>query len=133
MGISSNTQLVSTNDLLPLKNSLLVMFSTQNSTDGSLGYAGPPISATGSDTYICWNLIGTHNYYTFTGDLDFVRTVWANYTHAVKFLESQVDSTGLLDVNPNFANDWGRSYPGGHNSAANALAYKVSHFVLREY
>lgn len=124
MGISSNNLLVSTNDLLPLKNSLLTMFSTQ-ATDGSLGYSGPPISATGSDTYICWTLIGTHNYYMFSGDLDFIQTVWANYTLALAFLEGQVDSTGLVDVNPDFSNDWGRAYGGGHNSAANALVYKV--------
>ena len=126
MGISSNTQFVSTYDVLPLKNSLLTMFSTQSPNDGSLGYSGPPISATGSDTYICWTLIGAHNYYMFTGDLDFVQTVWANYTKAVAFLEGQVDGTGLLEVNPNFANDWGRDNAGGHNSVANALLYKVN-------
>ncbi|KZP33078.1 glycoside hydrolase family 78 protein [Athelia psychrophila] len=125
MGISSNTQLVSTNDLLPLKNSLLVMFSTQNPSDGSLASAGPPLLATGSYTYICWTLIGAHNYHLFSGDLDFVQTVWANYTYAVAFLESQVDSTGLADVSPSFASDWGRDGGAGHNSAANALLYKT--------
>ncbi|KZP23277.1 glycoside hydrolase family 78 protein, partial [Athelia psychrophila] len=124
MGISSNSLLVSTNDLLPLKNSLLVMFTTQNATDGSLKASGPPINSHGSDTYICWTLIGLHNYYMYSGDLDFVQTVWTNYTRAVAFLESQADSTGMLNVTT-YTKDWGRVGGGGHNSATNALAYKV--------
>ncbi|KII96164.1 glycoside hydrolase family 78 protein [Plicaturopsis crispa FD-325 SS-3] len=125
MGISVHTQLVSTNDLLPTKNSLAVMFSTQDPTTGALAYSGPPIAATGSDTYISWTLIGTHNYYSYTGDLDFVKTVWSNYTKAVAFLEGQVDSTGLMNVPSAFANDWGRDGGAGHNSAANALLYQT--------
>lgn len=125
MGISSNSLLVSTNDLLPLKNSLLVMFTTQNATDGSLKASGPPINSHGSDTYICWTLIGLHNYYMYSGDLDLVQTVWTNYTRAVAFLESQADSTGMLNVTT-YTKDWGRVGGGGHNSATNALAYKVS-------
>ncbi|KAF5385994.1 hypothetical protein D9615_002248 [Tricholomella constricta] len=52
MGISSHTELVALNDLLPTKNALIVMFSTQDPGDGSLQYSGPPINAKGSDTYI---------------------------------------------------------------------------------
>lgn len=125
MGISTNTELVSTNDLLPTKNSLLVMFSTQDAATGALSYSGPPISATGSDTYICWTLIGAYNYYRYSGDLDFIKTVWSNYTKAVAFLEGQVDSTGLVNVPSGYANDWGRDGGAGHNSAANAVVYKV--------
>ncbi|PFH47431.1 glycoside hydrolase family 78 protein [Amanita thiersii Skay4041] len=109
MGISSHTELVALNDLLPTKN--------------SLAYSGPPINAMGSDTYICWSLIGVQSYFLYTGDLDFVRTVWSNYTKAVMFLESQVDSTGLMNVPIEFANDWGRDNGQGHNSAANAALY----------
>src|SRR5947208_391674 len=103
MGISTHTQLVSTNDLIATKNSLAVMFSTQNQSTGALSYSGPPIVAppgfpSGSDTYICWTLIGLHNYYLYSGDLDFVKTVWTNYTKAVAFLEGQVDDTGLVNV-----------------------------------
>ncbi|KAF9462422.1 glycoside hydrolase family 78 protein [Collybia nuda] len=124
MGISSHTELVALNDLLPSKNSLIVMFSTQDPVTGSLQYSGPPINAMGSDTYICWSLIGTHNYYLYTGDLDFVRTVWGNFTKALAFLESQVDFTGLMNVPLDFANDWGRDNGQGHNSAANAVLYR---------
>jgi hypothetical protein len=118
--------LVSLNDLLPTKNSLTVMFSTQDPVTGALQYSGPPINAHGSDTYIAWSLIGTHNYFLYTGDLAFVQLVWANYTKALNFLESQVDETGLANVPTAFQNDWGRDGGAGHNSAFNALLYRVS-------
>ncbi|KAF8060784.1 glycoside hydrolase family 78 protein [Lyophyllum atratum] len=124
MGISSHTELVALNDLLPTKNALAVMFSTQDPVTGSLQYSGPPINARGSDTYISWSLIGTHNYFLYTGDLDFVRSVWGNYTKALAFLEGQVDSTGLMNVPQAFANDWGRDNGQGYNSAANAVMYR---------
>lgn len=126
MGISTHTQLVSTNDLLPTRNSLTVMFSTQDPVTGALNYSGPPINAQGSDTYISWTLIGTHNYFLYTGDLDFVETVWTNYTRALGFLQSQVDETGLMNVPVAFSNDWGREGGQGHNSAANAILYQVT-------
>ncbi|KAJ7754100.1 glycoside hydrolase family 78 protein, partial [Mycena metata] len=124
-GISTHTELVSLNDLLPTKNALTVMFTTQDPTTGALQYSGPPINAHGSDTYIAWSLIGTHNYYLYTGDLAFVELVWANYTKALSFLESQVDETGLADVPTAFENDWGRDGGAGHNSAFNALLYRT--------
>ncbi|KAJ7842815.1 glycoside hydrolase family 78 protein [Mycena olivaceomarginata] len=124
-GISTHTELVALNDLLPTKNSLTVMFTTQDPTTGALAYSGPPINAQGSDTYIAWSLIGTHNYYLYTGDLDFVQKVWANYTKAVSFLESQVDETGLADVPVALQNDWGRDGGVGHNSVFNALLYRT--------
>ncbi|KAG6857688.1 hypothetical protein H0H87_004104 [Tephrocybe sp. NHM501043] len=125
MGISSHTEFVALNDLLPTKNALLVMFSTQDPATGSLQYSGPPINAKGSDTYIGWSLIGTHNYYLYTGDLDFVQQVWGNYTKALAFLEGQVDLTGLMNVPPSFSNDWGRDNGQGYNSAANAILYRA--------
>ncbi|KIK66779.1 glycoside hydrolase family 78 protein [Collybiopsis luxurians FD-317 M1] len=125
MGISTHTELVSTFDLETSKNSLLVMFSTQDPATGALQYSGPPINAVGSDSYICWSLIGTHTVYLYTGDLDFVRQVWANYTFALAFLQSQVDETGLMDVPVAFSNDWGRDGGQGHNVAANALLYET--------
>ncbi|KAF9073409.1 glycoside hydrolase family 78 protein [Rhodocollybia butyracea] len=94
-------------------------------TTGALQYSGPPINAMGSDTYICWSLIGTHSVYLYTGDLNFVEQVWANYTFALSFLQSQVDETGLMNVPVSFSNDWGRVDGQGHNSAANALLYQT--------
>ncbi|KAK6981768.1 glycoside hydrolase family 78 protein [Favolaschia claudopus] len=111
-GISTHTALVALNDLLPTKNALTVMFSTQDPATGALQYSGPPINAHGSDTYIA-------------GDLDFVKFVWANYTKALNFLESHVDETGLANVPAAFQNDWGRDGGAGHNSAFNALLYRT--------
>ena len=125
MGISANTHLLWSTDLLPIKNSLLVMFSTSDPVSGALNYSGPPINAQGSDTYISWTLIGTHTYWLYSNDTEFVQRVWTNYTKAVAFLENQVDSTGLMDVPIAFMNDWGRDGGSGHNSAANALLYQV--------
>ncbi|KAJ7754097.1 glycoside hydrolase family 78 protein [Mycena metata] len=124
-GISTHTELVALNDLLPTKNSLTVMYTTQDPTTGALAYSGPPINAQGSDTYIAWSLIGTHNYYLYTGDLAFVQSVWTNYTKAVAFLVDQVDETGLANVPDSMANDWGRDDAAGHNSAFNALLYQT--------
>ncbi|TFK45478.1 glycoside hydrolase family 78 protein [Heliocybe sulcata] len=125
MGISTHTQLVSTYDLVSTKNSLIVMFSTQNATTGALNYSGPGINAQGSDTYISWTLIGAHNYFLYTGDLDLIQTVWTNYTKAVAFLSSHIDDTGLLNVTEEYSNDWARVGGTGHNSAANALMYQA--------
>jgi hypothetical protein len=126
LGISSHTALVALNDILPSKNAVRVMFSTQDPATGYLQYSGPPINAKGSDTYICWSLIGTHNVWLYTGDLNFVKAVWTNFTRAVAFLESQVDEIGLMDVPLSFSNDWGRVGGQGHNSAANVLLYRVN-------
>jgi len=125
MGISTHTELVRTFDIGSSKNSLLVMFSTQDPTTGALQYSGPPQNFNGSDTYICWSLIGTHSVYLYTGDLAFVEQVWENYTFAVAFLQSQVDNTGLMNVPIAFSNDWGRDNGQGHNSAANSLLYET--------
>ncbi|KAJ7722663.1 glycoside hydrolase family 78 protein [Mycena maculata] len=124
-GISTHTALVALDDLLPTKNALTVMYTTQDPATGALAYSGPPINAHGSDTYIAWSLIGTHNLFQYTGDLVFVQTVWGNYTKALSFLESQVDETGLADVPVAFENDWGRAGGAGHNSAFNALLYRT--------
>ncbi|EKM79027.1 hypothetical protein AGABI1DRAFT_40786 [Agaricus bisporus var. burnettii JB137-S8] len=124
MGISSHTELVALNDMLPSKNALLVMFATQDPATGSLQYSGPPINAKGSDTYIAWSLIGTHNVWLYTGDIEFVHDVWSNYTKALAFLESQVDETGLMNVPQEFSQDWGRDGGQGRNIAANVLLYR---------
>jgi hypothetical protein len=76
-----------------------------------------------ADTYHAWTLIGTHNYYMYSGDFEWLQTIWHNYTFAVSFLESKVDSSGLMNVTG--LRDWARIGGGGHNSEGNALLYKV--------
>ncbi|KDR78125.1 hypothetical protein GALMADRAFT_94657 [Galerina marginata CBS 339.88] len=123
MGIAVPTQFVTTNDLLPTRNALSTMFSKINPTTGALPESGPPLNQLGSDTYHAWTLVGTHNYYLYSGDIAWVQTIWANYTKAVAFLEGKVDSTGLMNVTG--LRDWARQGGGGHNAEGNAILYKV--------
>lgn len=130
MGVAVPTQFVSTNDLIPTRNALATMFAAINPKTGALPESGPPLSQLDSDTYHMWTLIGTHNYVLYTGDLDWLRTVWTNYTRAVAFVESKVDSSGLMNVTG--LRDWARLGGGGHNSEGNALLYKVCDASLYE-
>ncbi|SJL14854.1 related to alpha-L-rhamnosidase A [Armillaria ostoyae] len=125
MAISVPTQFVSTFDLVPTRNSVSTMFAAMNPETGALPQAGPPLTLyrPDSDTYHAWNLIGTHNYYLYSGDHDWLGTVWSNYTRAVAFLEGKVDSTGLMNVTS--PRDWGRIGGGGYNAEGNAILYKV--------
>ncbi|KAK0430937.1 Six-hairpin glycosidase [Armillaria borealis] len=125
MAISVPTQFVSTLDLVPTRNSVSTMFAAMNPETGALPQAGPPLTLyrSESDTYHAWNLIGTHNYYLYSGDHDWLSTVWTNYTRAVAFLEGKVDSTGLMNVTS--PRDWGRIGGGGYNAEGNAILYKV--------
>ncbi|KAL0952961.1 hypothetical protein HGRIS_007172 [Hohenbuehelia grisea] len=124
MGIAVPSQFVSTNDLIPTRNALSTMFAAINPTTGALPESGPPLSQQGSDTYHAWTLIGTYNYFLYTGDLVWVQSIWANYTKAVAFLEGKVDKKiGLMNVTG--LRDWARLGGGGINSAGNALLYRV--------
>lgn len=124
MGIAVPTQFVSTNDLLPTKNALSTMFAAQNPITGALPESGPPLSQQGSDTYHAWTLVGTYNYFLYSGDIVWLQSVWSNYTKAVQFLENKVDASGLMNVTG--LRDWGRLWTGGHSSEGNALLYRVS-------
>ena len=124
MGIAVPTQFVSTNDLLPTRNALSTMFAAINPRTGALPESGPPLSQLDSDTYHAWTLIGTHNYFLYSGDSDWLLTVWANYTKAVGFLEGKVGPSGLMNVTG--LRDWARLGGGGINAEGNALLYRVS-------
>ncbi|TFK82232.1 glycoside hydrolase family 78 protein [Polyporus arcularius HHB13444] len=123
MGIAVPTQFVSTNDLIPTRNALSTMFAAINPRTGALPESGPPLSQLDSDTYHAWTLIGTHNYYLYSGDSDWLQTVWANYTKAVGFLEGKVGPSGLMNVTG--LRDWARLGGGGINAEGNALLYRV--------
>ncbi|KZT00384.1 glycoside hydrolase family 78 protein [Laetiporus sulphureus 93-53] len=123
MGIAVPTEFVSTYDLTPARNSIESIFSEQNPETGELPYSGPPLSEQGSDTYQAWTLIGTYNYYLYTGDTEWLQGMWSNYTKAMQYLANKVDDTGLLYVTG--TGDWGRLWQGGYNSEANAIFYKV--------
>ena len=123
LGISLGTQFVSTNDIASTKNALITIYALQ-SASGGLPYSGPPLSITAvSDTYHAWTLIGTYSYVLYSGDFEWLQSVWSNYTRGVQYLTNLVDDTGLVNVENDL--DWGRNGMGGHNSEANALYYKV--------
>ncbi|KZT65106.1 glycoside hydrolase family 78 protein [Daedalea quercina L-15889] len=123
MGIAVPTQFVSTNDLIPTRNALSTMFAAINPETGALPESGPPLSQQGSDTYHGWTLIGTYNYFLYSGDYEWLEDTWNNYTKAVAYLTSKVQSNGLLNVTG--LRDWGREGQGGYNSEANAIYHKV--------
>ena len=123
LGISLGTQFVSTNDVVSTRNALITLYALQNAA-GALPYSGPPENSLAiSDTYHAWTLIGTYTYVLYSGDFEWLQSVWSNYTRGVQYLTSLVDDTGLVNVQSSL--DWGRTGMSGHNSEANALYYKV--------
>ncbi len=122
MGIAVPTQFVSTNDLVSTRNSLTTMYNAQQAS-GELPFAGPTPLPYGSDTYHMWTLLGTSSYYTYSGDLAYITSIWTKYKLAMTFITNKINGNGLLNVTG--TNDWARSGQGGENIAANALLYAV--------
>ncbi len=122
MGISVPTAFVSTNDLVSTKNSLSTMFNAQQ-TSGELPFAGPAVNFFGSDTYHMWSLLGTSTYYTYSGDLAYIKSIWPKYKLAMSFITNKIDANGLLNVTGRA--DWARSAQDGENIAANSILYAV--------
>jgi hypothetical protein len=66
----------------------------------------------------------TDNYYLYSGDIEWLQTIWTNYTKAVAFLEAKVDpKVGLMNVTG--LRDWARLGGGGFNAEGNAILYRV--------
>ncbi|HEY3870632.1 MAG TPA: hypothetical protein VGM10_19875 [Actinocrinis sp.] len=122
MGVSAPTEYVSTDDMTAVRNSLTTMYQNQQS-NGQLPYGGPEFNFYGSDTYHMWTLVGTWNYYLYTGDLSWLGGIWSQYQLGVNFITAKVDGNGLLDVTGD--SDWARSDQGGENIEANVLLYEV--------
>jgi hypothetical protein len=121
MGISVPTAYVSTDDLTATRNSLTTMYDNQKST-GELPYGGPEFNFYGSDTYHMWTLIGTYNYYLYSGDKSWLDGIWSKYQLGIDFITAKIDGGGLLDVTGDA--DWARGDQGGENIEANALLYE---------
>ena len=130
MSISAPGILVSTNDMVTIKNSLDSLLILQNATTGQLPYAGTPFAqvfqklngAAGfSFTYHLYSLIGMSYYYTFTGDAAYIQDHWSNFTKALNFSLNAIDDSGLMNVTS--PADWLRFGMGGHNIEANAILY----------
>ena len=122
LGISVPTSYVSTDALSSTRNALQTLYNAQKST-GELPFAGPQVSAYGSDTYHIWTLLGTSLYYSYSGDRTWLDSVWSKFQLGMTFAENQIDANGLLSVPGAEANDWARGDQGGENIEANALLY----------
>ncbi|KAK8168811.1 bacterial alpha-L-rhamnosidase domain-containing protein [Phyllosticta citrichinensis] len=113
---------VSTNDLVSVQNALISLFDFQNKKTGQLPYAGTPAPPTLSLTYHMYTLIGISNYYLYSDDLDFLKSIWDDVKLAANFALSYVDETGLMNATA-APNDWLRLGMGGYNIEANAILY----------
>jgi Bacterial alpha-L-rhamnosidase 6 hairpin glycosidase domain len=111
MAISIPTVFVSTNDMQTIRNSLDSLYVLQM-PDGILPYAGMPLPSTTSWTYHLHNLIGADDYYTYTGDMDYLSTIWDQWKLGVQWSLSSIDSSGLMEVGASA--DWLRGGMGGH-------------------
>lgn len=112
--ISGPSIFVSTNSLEPIRNALDSLFLYQGS-DGRLPAAGYPLAQlfAWSFTYHCHTLNDAYDYFMFTGDVDYIISLWDQYRLGVEYLLQFIDSTGLANVTS--TSDWGRGGMSGHN------------------
>ncbi|KAI0155313.1 glycoside hydrolase family 78 protein [Xylariaceae sp. FL1272] len=125
MGVSVPAAFYSTGDLVSVKNSLQALFDVQES-DGGLQFAGAPLFiGASSATYHLWTMIGIYNYVLYSGDTDFLSSIWTKYVAAMDFITGKIDSNnGLLDVS-SISNDWGRINSTAYVAPAQMLLYRV--------
>jgi len=96
------------------------MYTNQNKNTGAFPESGPPLSQLGSDTYHMWTMIGTYNYYLYTGDITFLKENWPGYLLGMVFVISKINPTlGLM--NSTGLRDWARQSTGGINTEANMI------------
>ena len=121
--VSGPTVFASTNDLLPLKNSLDSLISLQDPTTGLLPYAGAPFNLLGnflpggdvSFTYNMHTLISMYEFYIFTGDQEWIRENWKAFQAGLEFCLRHIDESGLMNVTASA--DWLRVGMGAHVSS----------------
>ncbi|KAJ9644682.1 hypothetical protein H2199_003645 [Coniosporium tulheliwenetii] len=123
MAIAVPAIVVSYNDLISVQNSLDSLFALQNASTGQLPYAGRPFSELGiySATYHLYTLIGVSDFYLYSGDYDYLTSLWSDWKRAMAFSLSFIDSSGLMNVTS--PADWLRFGMGGHNIEANSILY----------
>ena len=108
--------MVSTNSLDGIKNGIDSLFLLQ-APDGQLPWAGVPFTSPGrfpfSFTYHLYTLLDVYYYYTYSGDLAFLKNYWSQYKLALQWSLGTIDSSGMANVTS--SNDWLRSGMAGHN------------------
>lgn len=119
---------VSTGSLDSIKNGIDSLLAIQQ-PDGRLPYSGIPFESVDpasfhwSFTYHLHTMNDIYDYYIYTGDLAYLKSVWPNYLKGMAYILQFVDSSGLANVTSR--SDWLRSGMGGHN-------IEVSHSCLFE-
>jgi hypothetical protein len=128
LGIALPTEYASTDDVTSGGNGLAALWQSQAS-NGELPYEGPPTPASsipGSDTYHLWAMIGTSDYYDYSGNITWLRSIWPKYQNAMSFILSRMDNnTGLLAEASGETGDWAGTAHGAENIEVNALMYEA--------
>ncbi|KAI1423630.1 alpha-L-rhamnosidase [Xylaria sp. FL1777] len=120
--ISGPSIFVSTNSLEPIRNAIDSLFLYQEA-DGRLPAAGYPLAQlfAWSFTYHCHTLNDVYDYFMFSGDTDFLASLWEQYKLGMNYPLQFIDSSGLANVTT--ISDWGRGGMSGHNIEANAILF----------
>lgn len=72
-----------------------------------------------NEAYHLWTLIGTYNYFLYSGDVDLIEELWPKYQAAVNYSTSLLTSDGIVSVEGE--KDWGRLTYGKERSSASML------------
>ncbi|HEY2694369.1 MAG TPA: trehalase family glycosidase [Pseudonocardiaceae bacterium] len=128
LGIALPTEYASTDDVTSGGNGLAALWQHQ-AANGELPYEGPPTPASsvpGSDTYHLWAMIGTSDYYDYSDNIAWLRSIWPKYQNAMSFILSRMDNnTGLLAEASGETGDWAGTAHGAENIEVNALMYEA--------
>ncbi|KAF2644999.1 Six-hairpin glycosidase [Massarina eburnea CBS 473.64] len=114
--------IASTNDVVSIEDTLNSLFVLQDST-GMIPYAPPPFPPVLSHTYHLYALIGVSDLFLFTGDSEYLTSVWDQWKLAMEFSLGFIDNTGMMNVTSPM--DWLRSGMGGYNIEANSILYNT--------
>lgn len=70
-------------------------------------------------------MIGTYNYYLYTGDEDFIQQIWPQYVAAMNYSLNTIIDSGIVNVTG--AADWGRWTYATERSSASMLFVPPTH------
>ncbi|KAF2099876.1 alpha-L-rhamnosidase [Rhizodiscina lignyota] len=133
MAIAVPSTVVSTYDMITVRNDLDSLFALQNTTTGRLPYAGRgfPVDQQ-SWTYHMYSLLGAANYFIYTGDSQWLSSMWNKYKFGLNFTLNKIDDSGMMYVDPKVASaDWLRAGMGAHNIEANAILYHTINLSIQ--
>lgn len=117
MVISIPSIAVSTYDMYSMRNSIDSLLSVQKSNGALPDFGWTYSSKTHSylsSTYHLYTIVDLLYYAQWSGDTDYLSTVWSRVVAALGWSLSSVDDTGLMSVVS--SSDWGRAGLSGHVS-----------------